>query len=77
MIKWDLFWEYKYGLILGNSISTIPYINCSKEKLSDDYAPDIKSTYCLIPFMKNSKKCKPTYSDRKQTTGHLGPSDGE
>ena len=65
MTKWHLSWEYKYGLILGKSISIIPYITCSKEKLSDDYAPDIKSMYCLIPFMKNSRKCKPTYSDGK------------
>ena len=64
MTKWDLFWEYKYGLTLGKSISIIAYINCSKEKLSVDDTPDTKSMYCMIPFMKKSKKCKPTSSDR-------------
>ena len=36
----------------------------------------IKSTYCMIPFIYNSRKCKLIYRDRKQISGGLGTGAG-
>lgn len=36
-----------------------------------------KSTYCMIPFIQNSRKCKVIYSDRSGSVAALGVGAGE
>lgn len=71
-MQWSSTGEY-YSAVKRNEppINTMTQVNRTLRMLSE--RSQMQDIYCLISLLGNSRKCKWINSDRKQTSGFLGP----